>query len=548
MGYARLVPVTTTARTTDKLADAHSRFASAALWIYFGAALVALSLLLAAVITDKSHNDEQSEQQLALETELLAHRLGDHLSLLVAELERLGLRAEVDLSDESTAPERALLDVAHQDSPLFSLGIAILDHDGRVLFAEPESFIEDRRLFGAKPWFLDVRDRLGPRIVAPTGAGSVLYVVSPVVRKKRFTGALIGGIDLTRERPMTAAVRSRHYVTTLLATSRGGVVYPPTPPPFTKSADWFSVFQQRPEAGPTVEVIFDGAPSIVAASRLPVGDLLLLNVARDSDLFRESDARLWTRLLFGVFLALAPMLALVVFLRRSLAQFRRSETEAVREEHLRTIGEAANVIAHEVRNSLNGIRMGVDLMMDKQQRPSERVVSELRREIERLGTFTYQLMLFAKNPEPQVVRADLSEMIPTWLALTRDIAAENGASVELLGADEPVVVRGDPTLLRIVISNLVSNALDAVAGVEPPKIVVTLEAAPDHAEIRVEDNGPGVTEALRERLFTPFVTGKPSGVGMGLSISRKIARAHGGDLVLERSLSGASFLLTLPLG
>jgi signal transduction histidine kinase len=543
------VPATApeTARTTDKLADAHSRFATAALWIYFGAALVALSLLLAAVITDKSHNDEQSEAQLSLETELLAHRLGDHLSLLVAELERLGLRAEVDLSDESIAPERALLDVAHQDSPLFSLGIAILDRDGRVLFAEPESFIEDKRLFGAKPWFLDVRDRLGPRIVAPTGAGSVLYVVSPVVRKKAFTGALIGGIDLTRERPMTAAIRSRKYVTTVLATSRGGVVYPPTPPGFTKSADWFSVFQQHPDPGATAEVIFDGVPAIVAASRLPVGDLLLLNVARASELFRDSDERLWTRLLFGVFLALAPMLALVVFLRRSLAQFKRSETEAVREEHLRTIGEAANVIAHEVRNSLNGIRMGVDLVMDKQQRPSERVVSELRREIERLGTFTYQLMLFAKNPEPQGVRADLSELCPTWLALTRDIAAESGASVELTGAERPVVVHGDPTLLRIVISNLVSNALDAVAGVEPPHIVVALAAVGDHAEVRVKDNGPGVTDALRERLFTPFVTGKPSGVGMGLSISRKIARAHGGDLVLERSLSGASFLLTLPL-
>jgi C4-dicarboxylate-specific signal transduction histidine kinase len=81
-----------------------------------------------------------------------------------------------------------------------------------------------------------------------------------------------------------------------------------------------------------------------------------------------------------------------------------------------------------------------------------------------------------------------------------------------------------------VISNLVSNALDAVAGVEPPKIVVALAAVGDHAEVRVEDNGPGVTDALRERLFTPFVTGKPSGVGMGLSISQKIARAHGGDV------------------
>jgi signal transduction histidine kinase len=544
--YASAVPDSTTARTTNKLADAHSRFATAALWIYFGTALVALSLLLAAVITDKSHNDEQSEQQLLLETEVLAHRLADHLALLVAELERLGLRSEVDLTDQTLEPEKALLDVAHQHSPLFNLGIAILDHDGSVLFTEPSAFIEDKRVFGAKPWFLDVRDRLTTRIVAPAGAESVLYVVSPIVRDKRFTGAFIGGIDLTRERPMTAALRERPYVTTLLATSRGGVVYPPSPPPFTKSADWFSVFQRHVDAS-TVEVIFDGAPAVVAAAPVPVGDLFLLNVARESDLFSESDRRLWARLLFGVFLALAPMLALVAFLRRSLAQFRKSETEAVREEHLRTIGEAANVIAHEVRNSLNGIRMGVDLVMDKHQRPSERVVSELRREIERLGSFTYQLMLFAKNPEPQGVRVDLSEAVPKWLALTRDVAAESGASVELVGADRPIEVHGDPTLLRIVISNLVSNALDAVAGVEPPKIVVSLTLAADHAEVRVEDNGSGVTDSLRERLFTPFVTGKPSGVGMGLSISRKIARAHGGDLVLESGDGGASFLLTLPL-
>jgi signal transduction histidine kinase len=544
--YAGTVPDSTTARTTNKLADAHSRFATAALWIYFGTALVALSLLLAAVVTDKSHNDEQSEQQLLLETEVLAHRLADHLALLVAELERLGLRSEVDLTDQSLEPEKALLDVAHQHSPLFNLGIAILDHDGRVLFTEPSAFIEDKRVFGAKPWFLDVRDKLTTRIVAPAGAESVLYVVSPIVRDKRFTGAFIGGIDLTQERPMTAALRQHPYVKTLLATSRGGVVYPPSPPAFTKSADWFSVFQRHVDAS-TVDVIFDGAAAVVAAAPVPVGDLFLLNVARQSDLFSESDRRLWARLLFGVFLALAPMLALVLFLRRSLAQFRKSETEAVREEHLRTIGEAANVIAHEVRNSLNGIRMGVDLVMDKHQRPSERVVSELRREIERLGSFTYQLMLFAKNPEPQGVRVDLSEAVPKWLALTRDVAAESGASVELVGADRPIAVHGDPTLLRIVISNLVSNALDAVAGVEPPRIVVTLRLATDQAEVRVEDNGSGVTGSLRERLFTPFVTGKPSGVGMGLSISRKIARAHGGDLVLESGDGGASFLLTLPL-
>jgi two-component system C4-dicarboxylate transport sensor histidine kinase DctB len=371
-------------------------------------------------------------------------------------------------------------------------------------------------------------------------------VVSPITRGKRFTGALIGGIDLTVERPMTAAVRTRPYVKTFLATPRGGVVYPPDPPSYTKSADWFSLFQTSADA-PTREIILDGASTVAAAAPIPVGDLFLVNVARSSDLFRNSDQRLWTRLLLGVLLALLPMLALVLLLRRSLAQFQRSETEAVREEHLRTIGEAANVIAHEVRNSLNGIRMGVDLVMDKKQPASERVISELKAEIERLGTFTYQLMLFAKNPEPTGGKVDLSEAVPGWLALTRDIAAETGAQLALSGADHPVVVRGDPTLLRIVVGNLVSNALDAVAGVDPPEIAVTLGQTGDAAELRVKDNGKGVPEELRERLFSPFVSGKPSGVGMGLSISRKIAQAHGGDLVLERTRRGASFLLTLPL-
>jgi len=344
---------------------------------------------------------------------------------------------------------------------------------------------------------------------------------------------------------MTAPKQS--FMATYLATRRGGVVYPRQPPTYTKSADWFSVFQDHLTQESTVEVMFNGAPSVVAAAPVPPGDLFLLNVARTSELFSESDRRLWTRLLFGVFLALAPTLALVVALQRSLAQFRRSETEAVREEHLRTIGEAANTIAHEVRNSLNGIGMGIDLMMDKERKPSERVVSELRAEIERLSSFTYQLMLFAKNPEPKRLPLDLSDLVPKWLSLTRDLAAESGVEIELRSVSERLRVLGDATLLQIVVSNLLGNALDAIAGTSPPKILVTLSAERGRAALRVEDNGAGVPRSLRDRLFQPFVSGKPSGVGMGLSVSRKIAQAHGGDLVHEPMESGAAFVLTLPL-
>ncbi len=540
------MPGSTESRSTDKLAEAHSRFAQAALWIYLGAALVALSLLVAAIVTDKSHNDEQAVRQLRLETEVVAHRLGDYLSLHVEELQRLGQRSEVNLLDESLDPERALLDMAHQDSPLFNLGVAIVDQGGQVLWAEPHPFLEDRGPLGARPWFLDVHDRRVARVISPFPKEPILYVVSPIIREERFTGAFVGGLDLTTDRAITAAMRERPYVSTLLATRRGGVVFPPTPAAFTHSADWYSLFQGNIENATTAEVVFDGAESVVATARVPIADLFLLNSARKADLFAESDRRLRVRLLLGVALALSPMIALVLILTRSLAQFRRSETEAVREEHLRTIGEAANMIAHEVRNSLNGIRMGFDLMLDKSRKPSERVVTELRAEIERLATFTHQLMLFAKNPEPTRTVVDLSEMVPRWLSLTRDVAAETGVEVQLHGADRPIRVQGDPTLLQIIVGNLVSNALDAVAGVEPPRIVVALATEDGHAEVRVEDNGPGVEPGFRGRLFEPFVTGKPSGVGMGLSISRKIARAHGGDLVLDTTRPGASFLLVLP--
>jgi len=212
------VAAVTETRSTDKLAEAHSRLAQAALWIYLGAALVALTLLVTAIFTDKSHNDERAERQLQMETEVVAHRLGDYLSLHVDELDRLGQRSEVNLLDQSLEPERALLDVAHQDSPLFNLGVAITDRDGKVLGAEPVSFLADRGPLGARPCFLEVHDRLLARVIAPYPREPVLFVVSPIVRGKRFTGAFVGGLDLTTDRGIGPMMRERPYVSTLLAT------------------------------------------------------------------------------------------------------------------------------------------------------------------------------------------------------------------------------------------------------------------------------------------------------------------------------------------
>jgi len=544
--YPRVVQAPEASRT-DKLASAHARFAAVALSIYVAAAATALSLQLVTAFIDKSHSEEEASERLLLETEVEAHRISSHLSLLMEELARLGVRTEVNLLDENLEPERELLDMTHQDSLLFSLGVAILDHDGKSLWAEPRTFVPENTTLGEKPWFLDVKDRLATRVIAPGSTRSALYVVAPIVRNGRFTGAFIGGVDLEAPHPVFSARESATFIDTILATRRGTVVHPAKAAEFTRSADWFSLFQRSRLSAFTAEREFDGKGNVVAVAPIPSGDLVYVNVADENLLFLEGSRRFWGRLLFGFFIAVAPMFALVLVFQRSLAQFKKSETEAVREEHLRSIGEAANVIAHEVRNSLNGIRMGVDLLTSKGQKPSERVLTELRAEIERLSTFTHQLMLFAKNPTPRDASVDLAELVPRSVSLIKDVAAETGIAIELPDTNAPVVVRGDPILLQMVVNNLVSNAVDAVASVNPGRVVVTSGTAGDRAELRVSDNGPGVAAELESRLFEPFVSGKPSGVGMGLSIARKIAVAHGGDLVLEGNESGARFLLTLPL-
>jgi C4-dicarboxylate-specific signal transduction histidine kinase len=109
-----------------------------------------------------------------------------------------------------------------------------------------------------------------------------------------------------------------------------------------------------------------------------------------------------------------------------------------------------------------------------------------------------------------------------------------------------VGVAADTAQVHVGVSKLVVKAIDALSGTQAPRVTVTVGAKDGMAELRVADNGPGVAAGVRAKLFEPFVTGKPSGVGIGLALARRIARAHGGDLVLEPGAAGASFLFSLP--
>jgi C4-dicarboxylate-specific signal transduction histidine kinase len=100
-----------------------------------------------------------------------------------------------------------------------------------------------------------------------------------------------------------------------------------------------------------------------------------------------------------------------------------------------------------------------------------------------------------------------------------------------------------------VLHNLVANALDSLAAVEGYQREIVIDAAQDgHAvKLTIRDNGPGISPAVVDQLFTTIASSKPSGMGLGLAISRSIVESHGGRLWLEQSDGGATFALTLPL-
>ena len=109
-------------------------------------------------------------------------------------------------------------------------------------------------------------------------------------------------------------------------------------------------------------------------------------------------------------------------------------------------------------------------------------------------------------------------------------------------------VRADRLQLEEVIINLLQNALDAVAMQEEKQIVLRVRLDHDRLDICVADNGPGLAPEARERLFDPFFTTKKNGLGLGLSLSRTIAEAHGGSLLAEMDATGmTTFRFYLPL-
>jgi signal transduction histidine kinase len=221
------------------------------------------------------------------------------------------------------------------------------------------------------------------------------------------------------------------------------------------------------------------------------------------------------------------------------------------------MGRAAAIISHELKNSLNALGMGFDVLLQSTRLPHlASIHAQVRSEVNRLRALTDELLVFARTPRIQPAHVDLDQLVRTTVELCSEQASAAGVEVTetLARGTEPLTVSCDPELMRSVLVNLVQNAIEAVAwseGALRREVVVSTQApqpgGPPFVTISVEDSGPGVGEEARAHLFEPFFTTKRTGTGLGLATAQRFTTAHGGRIELQHSaLGGAKFVVRLP--
>ncbi len=235
-----------------------------------------------------------------------------------------------------------------------------------------------------------------------------------------------------------------------------------------------------------------------------------------------------------------------------LSRLKQTERDALRAEQLAWAGQMAAGIAHEVRNPLMAIKLLIQALADGRggNRLRPRDVQVLEEEIIRLEQIITSFLDFARPTRPDKKPIEIGPLVHQVADRFQGRARLQGVAIAVELPRLPVVAEVDPNQVQQVVYNLLFNALDAQP--EGGSVVITAEI--DETEngsmlaLRVEDEGTGFSEEVRDRVFEPFVSTKDSGMGLGLSICRRIAENHGGEMRAgNRDSGGAAVTIRVPV-
>ncbi|NOY43156.1 MAG: HAMP domain-containing histidine kinase [Planctomycetes bacterium] len=248
---------------------------------------------------------------------------------------------------------------------------------------------------------------------------------------------------------------------------------------------------------------------------------------------------------------------LSVSVSRMAGLLSRYEDEVRHSERLRTLGQLGSGIAHQLRNSATGCRLAIELHQRECSPGSncecldvaDRQITLMEKQLKRF------LSLGKPSTRPSEA-VDFATLIENTLPLLHPYARHVGVTLQWSPPTEPSTVIGESDALEQLLLNLLMNAIEAASRCDEDSLPhigqrrVTVQLEQEElvrVSLEVTDSGPGPSCSVQEELFEPFVTDKPDGTGLGLSVAREIAEQHGGEIRWRRRDSATCFTVDLPL-
>ncbi len=457
-----------------------------------------------------------------------------------------------------------------------SAAIYLIDRTGRTLsssnYTLPSSFVGSNYAF--RRYFADAL-RSGQAEQFALGTVSLrpgLYIAHRVESRGRPVGVVVVKVEFD---PIEAAW-ARAGTTTFVTDARGDILLTSNPdlrfrktPPATPAQLVTSV--PAPAPGWTLQLLTPREPALRAArsttamAAMAVALVMALftwlwrrrklveeraaaeaqyreklerNVALRTQELRETNARLSDEIR-----------------ERQLTEGRLNVLQAdlVQANKLAQLGQITAGVAHEINQPLATIRVLAENCLALLRRPRTKPSSDLILEnlgnvvrySERIGHITGELRTFSRKATGENRPVPLKQTLDSSILLNRSRLRDNRVRLTRETIDPHLQVIGGRVRLEQVVVNLLQNACEALESTPDPQVRMAVAVDEDWVWLRISDNGPGVDPAVMAKLFTPFVTTKESGLGLGLVIAHDILRDFGGDLIAETPPQGAAFTLKL---
>jgi len=513
--------------------------------------LVALASPLLAYREEVASAREEAIDHLSIQAQVQAEALGVHLQLLEAELQRLARHPKLVLGDGPSGPEMAVLDNALHHTHLFSEGVVLLSASGRRVWSDPPQMSLGDSPLSSRPWFRRVLEEGISDITLLERENGPLVVAVPVARSGQVVGLLVGELR-AGARPLPG-VREKGTALSLLVSLNGKLLLPALPTNFT----WGPELASRLIALAEVpgRILLGDTNMLGAAAPVPVpkgvSGMLLAVLEDEEHNTAPLRRRFLGQLVFHSTLLTGTLLVFIFLLRRSYRSLLAAEDRLRHQETMAALGSASQLIAHEVKNALNGMQAALSLLRPASS-SGEVALPALRAQVRRLGHLARSLLSFGE-PRPMLRRpCELRLLVDEALQSVRLLPEAEDVRIGV-SMKEGLTVHADPALVVAAIDNLLRNAVEAGAVARDtglrtdPWVQVSLAREGAEAVLLVEDNAGGVDPNLEPRLWEPFATSRSKGVGLGLPMARTAVEAHGGSLTYTRLPEGSRFSLRLPL-